>query len=74
VNINYYSGGGTDMRAGPAYFKKHGIELAAFVCLTDGYTPFPNNEDIPSIWCISSDVKAPPEAGETVHFQVWEKN
>lgn len=70
VEIKFYSGGGTDMRAGFQYIENKGIEPEVFVTLTDGYTPFPNDGDYetPAIWCISSDVKSP--SGETVPFKV----
>jgi predicted metal-dependent peptidase len=73
MQINFYSGGGTDMRAGYQYIKDHGIEADVFITLTDGYTPFPENVDIPSAWCISSDIVAPDAAGKTIHFEMEEK-
>jgi predicted metal-dependent peptidase len=71
VNINFHSGGGTDMRAGFDFVEKMGIEAACMVTLTDGYTPFPESTDIPAIWCISSDeIKSP--TGETIPFTMHE--
>ena len=68
--INFYSGGGTDMCAGLAYIEEQGIEPSVMVTLTDGYTPFPDETNFPNVWCISSDINAPDEAGETVHFEM----
>lgn len=68
VEIKYHSGGGTDMRAGFEYIAKQGIEPEVVVTLTDGYTPFPDDTDVPAVWCISSDVDSP--SGETVHFDM----
>ena len=68
--LEYYCGGGTDMVEGYRYIEQHGIEPDVFVTLTDGYTPFPDYVDIPSVWCISSNVTAPDEAGMTVHFEM----
>jgi predicted metal-dependent peptidase len=68
VNINFHSGGGTDMRAGFDYIAQKGIEPVCVVTLTDGDTPFPNSTDVPSIWCISSDIKS--SVGETIPFSM----
>lgn len=66
VQIEYVSGGGTDMRAGFDYINKQGIEPEVVVTLTDGYTPWPSSTDVPAIWCISSSERAP--CGENIHF------
>lgn len=68
--LEYYCGGGTDMVEGYRYIEKEGIEPQVFITLTDGYTPFPDHVDIPSVWCISSDITAPDAAGMTVHFEM----
>ena len=69
VEIKFYSGGGTDMRAGFDFVDKLGIEAEVMVTLTDGYTPFPEDTTIPSIWCISNDtIKSP--CGETIPFKL----
>jgi predicted metal-dependent peptidase len=70
VHINYHSGGGTDMCEGYRWLDKEGIEPDVFITLTDGYTGFPSKVDVPSIWVISSDIKAPDHVGETVHFEM----
>lgn len=70
--INYHSGGGTDMCAGIEYIEKEGIEPAVFITLTDGYTDFPESVNVPTVWCISSDINAPEQAGTTIHFELTE--
>jgi predicted metal-dependent peptidase len=70
VEIVHRTGGGTHMPAGYDYIEEQGIEPAVFITLTDGYTAFPAHVQWPSIWCISSNVVAPPEAGETIHFDM----
>lgn len=68
VNIEFFSGGGTDMPAGFTYCDEHGITPDVFVCLTDGYTDFGDVQHYPVIWCISSDIEAPH--GENIHFEM----
>jgi predicted metal-dependent peptidase len=70
VQINYHSGGGTDMCAGIDYIREQGIEPAVFITLTDGFTDFPDSVDVPTIWCISSNIKAPDHSGMTIHFEM----
>ena len=58
-------GGGTNL---PVFFDEAeaaGLELDWVVVLTDGYTPFGHERSVPTIWCITSDVKA--DWGSTVH-------
>ena len=59
--ITFHSGGGTDMEAGFSYISEQGIDPDVFVCLTDGYTGYDedNAPDCPVIWCVSTD-KVPP--------------
>jgi predicted metal-dependent peptidase len=70
VALEYFSGGGTDMCEGYRYIAEQGIEPEVVITLTDGFTPFPKSVDWPSVWCISSDIKAPDDAGLTVHFEL----
>lgn len=61
-------GGGTNL---PIFFqilKDRGIEVEYRIVLTDGYTPFDEDDGIPTIWCITSDIVAP--WGETVHVKL----
>lgn len=71
VEIQFYSGGGTDMCAGFEYIADKGIEPEVVVTLTDGYTPFPESTDVPSIWCISSHEESP--VGVNIHFDLNEE-
>lgn len=73
VKITHGAGGGTDMREGFNYIDREGIQPEVVITLTDGYTPFPDDQRYPSIWVISSDVRAPDVAGETVHFEMGER-
>lgn len=59
VQLEFFSGGGTDMPVGFDYCAEFGIEPQVFVCLTDGYTGFGEDPGYPVVWCISSDVEAP---------------
>lgn len=68
VQINFYSGGGTDMPAGFDFVAEKGIDPQVFITLTDGYTGFGEPPGYPVIWCISSDITAPH--GESIHFEM----
>lgn len=70
--LEFFSGGGTDMEAGFDYLAEHGIDPEVFVCLTDGYTSFHNEKapNYPVVWCISSNVEAP--YGDNIHFTMEE--
>jgi predicted metal-dependent peptidase len=68
VKLTYHGGGGTDMCAGFEYLEANGIEPSVVVTLTDGYTPFPKELEVPNVWCISSDIVAP--TGETIQFEI----
>jgi predicted metal-dependent peptidase len=70
IKMESHGGGGTDMREVFNWINDEGIEPACVVVLTDGYTPFPTQEDFPTIWAISTDVTAPADAGATVHFEI----
>lgn len=70
VQINFYSGGGTDMPAGFDFVAEKGIDPQVFICLTDGYTDFGDAPGYPVIWCISSDIES--THGETIHFEMGE--
>lgn len=61
-------GGGTDMTAGFRAIDSLPLKPATVIVFTDGYTPFGEDTGIPTIWCITSDVKAP--WGVTVHVKV----
>jgi predicted metal-dependent peptidase len=61
-------GGGTDMTVGFKELDKLATKPSTVIVFTDGYTPFGSDTGIPTIWCITSDVKAP--WGTTVHVKV----
>lgn len=61
-------GGGTDMTTVFRVIEERQLPVEAVVVLTDGYTPFPAEETIPTVWCMTSNVKAPN--GTTVHVVV----
>jgi len=63
-------GGGTDMRVAFDYCKEKGINPAAVVVFTDGYTPFPDVElPYPVFWVISSSHINSP-TGRTLRWKV----
>lgn len=70
ITFKQAGSGGTDMRVGVEWLNENVPELEACVVLTDGYTPFPHNEVVPTFWAITTDVKAPAEAGTTLHIDV----
>ena len=61
-------GGGTDMTVGFKEIDRLDVKPSTVIVFTDGYTPFGQDTGIPTIWCITSDVKAP--WGTTVHVKV----
>jgi predicted metal-dependent peptidase len=61
-------GGGTDMTVGFKEIDSLAVRPSTVIVFTDGYTPFGSDTGIPTIWCITSDVKAP--WGTTVHVKV----
>ena len=74
-SVCYYSGGGTDMRAGLQYLTDNSIDVDCLITLTDGYTPFPakGEDGVPTVWCISGRPGDPPivsPVGETIAFSL----
>jgi len=61
-------GGGTSFIPPFDYVAENEIPCQTFIYLTDGFGPFPTPDKAPyeTIWCISSDVKAP--FGETIRI------
>lgn len=51
--------GGTDMRCAQEWALTHAPDADAVLILTDGYTPFPEKEEIPHVWVMTSNQKAP---------------
>lgn len=69
ITLKAYAGGGTDMVAGIRWCEANGVEPDVFVCLTDGYTPWPDKEPaFPLAWLITTDEKAP--VGETIKYEI----
>jgi predicted metal-dependent peptidase len=66
--ITHFSGGGTYMPAGFDFVAEQGIDPDVFICLTDGYTDFGDQQSYPIVWTISSDLTAPH--GDTIHFEM----
>ena len=60
--------GGTDMRVGIQWMLDNHPDVQAVIVLTDGYTPFPEVEEVPTMWAITSDIVAPN--GVTVHVEL----
>ena len=50
---NLHGGGGTDMRVIFDYVEKNKLKPEAVVVLTDGYTPFPETLQYPTLWAIT---------------------
>lgn len=68
AKLNVKGGGGTDMRVALKYFRDNNIKPEAIVVLTDGYTPFPDALDCPTLWAITEPrIQAP--VGVTIHVE-----
>ena len=61
-------GGGTDMQVVFQELEQRQIEVEYVIVLTDGYCDFGEDRGIPTIWCITSDIKAP--WGETINIKI----
>lgn len=57
--------GGTDMRAIFSRVEDEGLEPDALVIFTDGWTPYPESEEYPTLW-VTTDKEAPECAGESL--------
>ena len=70
LDLEAKGGGGTDMTAGIKWCKDNEVAPSVFVCLTDGYTPWPDKEpDFKTIWVVTDEGPASP-VGTTVHIKV----
>ncbi|PTT39225.1 hypothetical protein DBR23_11770 [Acidovorax sp. HMWF018] len=63
-----HGGGGTDFRPVAAYVQEKNLSPECVVYLTDGYGPFPEQQNVPWLWCMTTDVVAP--FGETIRIEV----
>lgn len=61
-------GGGTDMTKGFAKFADEQLPVETRIVFTDGYTPFGEDDGIPTIWAITTGIEAP--WGTTVHVDI----
>lgn len=64
-------GGGTDMTKVFEIIRERQLPVETVVILTDGYTGFGEDTGIPTIWCMTTEVKAP--WGVNVHIKVGGK-
>lgn len=51
----YKGGGGTDLTVAFDEIKNKFINPSVVVCLTDGYTPYPDREEYPTLWVLTED-------------------
>lgn len=61
-------GGGTDMTTVFRVLEERQIPAETVIIFTDGYTPFGEDTGIPTIWCMTTETKAP--WGTTVHVKL----
>jgi len=61
-------GGGTDMREVFRWIEQEGIDPECVIILTDGYTPFPTEEQYPTVWAVTTDVAVPEGIGQVVRI------
>ena len=59
--------GGTDMRCAQEWALAHAPDADVVLILTDGYTPFPEKEEIPNVWVMTTKQEAP--TGVSIHLQ-----
>lgn len=59
-------GGGTDVCSVFRYVKEKAIKPEAVIVLTDGYTPWPDAVDVPTLFAINTELVAP--VGKTVRI------
>lgn len=62
---NWY--GGTDMCQGIEWAKKNAPDAQAVLILTDGYTPYPDREELPLVWIMTEICNESP-VGVTLHL------
>ena len=67
-NLKPKGGGGTDGAVLFKYLRKQKIKPDAIVQFTDGYVGSWGNTDVPTLWAITTDIKAP--FGTTIQLEV----
>lgn len=60
LTFTLYGGGGTDFRPPFDWVRENSIAPKAMAYLTDGYGPFPEEQDFPVMWCINNEDVVPP--------------
>lgn len=62
LRFKLHGGGGTDFRPPFDWIEKQQLPVKCLAYLTDGYGPFPEEEDVPfpTIWVINNDQVEPP--------------
>lgn len=60
-------GGGTDLTRALDWIDANLQNPAATIVLTDGYTPFGDEREYPTLWAVTTEVQSP--WGETVHVE-----
>jgi predicted metal-dependent peptidase len=70
--VELVGGGGTDFRPVFKAIEESDEDdrPACILYLTDGYGSFPDKVDVPTLWCMTTDVEAP--VGETIRLEVDE--
>lgn len=61
-------GGGTNLPRSFEKFKELDLPIEHRIIFTDGYTPFGEDDGIPTVWCVTTGVEAP--WGVTVHVKI----
>ena len=67
-NLKPKGGGGTDGSVLFQFLRKKKIKPDAIVQFTDGYVGSWGKTDVPTLWAITTDIKAP--FGTTIHLEV----
>jgi predicted metal-dependent peptidase len=73
IKMEPHGGGGTDMTQVFKWIENEGIDPDCVVVLTDGYTPYPEEEKYPTVWAMTTDQVAPASAGTTIKLECEEE-
>lgn len=66
IEFKIHGGGGTDFRPPFEWLEENQISPKALVYMTDGYGPFPEEQDFPVMWCINNHNVTPPNGEHLV--------